>query len=307
MDIKDAGHLTTKSSVFQPTQMGAGGQQEIIRHMSRHYDRVTKATAVTDTSPPKSYKNSTLVRDRVKKQPIDQQKYASPIKVNLDKFEQCNDMITLTTNDSDVKSILRHVPSLRKKLKPGMDSVSESDSLNTAALEHLARDGSPRASDRASTAKSAVSITTQECRELAKGIVTSAYNKEVAAAGSSRRFTPKSKDRPDPPRTPTNPPTPRTPTNPPTPRTQSNMNNTVYKGSRSNINLISTFDTRRDDETLYLQFVADITQEIVTTGLTSDRALKMLFERHTAQNKTVLREDEMVRRIDELKIKLNIS
>ena len=43
MDIKDAGHLTTKSSVFQPTQMGAGGQQEIIRHMSRHYDRVTKA------------------------------------------------------------------------------------------------------------------------------------------------------------------------------------------------------------------------------------------------------------------------
>jgi len=298
MDIKDAGHLTTKSSVFQPTQMGAGGQQEIIRHMSRHYDRVTKATAVTDTSPPKSYKNSTLARDRVKKQPIDQQKYASPIKVNLDKFEQCNDMITLTTNDSDVKSILRHVPSMRKKLKPGMDSVSESDSLNTAALEHLARDGSPRASDRASTAKSAASITTQECRELAKGIVTSAYNKEVAAAGSSHRLTPKSKERPDPP---------HTPTNPPTSRTQSNMNNTVYKGSRSNINLISTFDTRRDDETLYLQFVADITQEIVTTGLTSDRALKMLFERHTAQNKAVLREDEMARRIDELKIKLNIS
>ena len=33
----------------------------------------------------------------------------------------------------------------------------------------------------------------------------------------------------------------------------------------------------------------------------------MLFERHTAQNRGLLREDEMLRRIDELKIKLNIS
>lgn len=279
MDIKDAGHLTTKSSVFQPTQMGAGGQQEIIRHMSRHYDRVTKAKAVTDSSPPKSFKNSTLARDRIKKQPIDQQKYASPIKVNLDKFEQ--DMITLTTNDTDVKSILRQIPEMRKKLKPNMESVSESDSLNTAALEQLVGQDSREARSAASV-NTQVSVTTQECRELAKGIVNSAYQKEMAAS-STRRLTPKLPEKADPL-------TLRTP-------------NTTRQRS----NLISTLDKSRDDEMRYLQFIADMTQEIVSTGLTSDRALKMLFERHTAQNRGLLREDEMLRRIDELKIKLNIS
>ena len=53
-------HLSTKSSVFHPTQLGAGGQQEIFRHMKRHYDRLGRVTAATDSSPPKSYKTSTL-------------------------------------------------------------------------------------------------------------------------------------------------------------------------------------------------------------------------------------------------------
>ena len=53
-------HLGTKSSVFQPTQLGAGGQQEIFRHMKRHYDRLDRVTAVTDTTPPRAFTKSTL-------------------------------------------------------------------------------------------------------------------------------------------------------------------------------------------------------------------------------------------------------
>ena len=53
-------HLGTKSSVFQPTQLGAGGQQEIFRHMKRHYEKLDRVSAATDTTPPTTFTSSTL-------------------------------------------------------------------------------------------------------------------------------------------------------------------------------------------------------------------------------------------------------
>ena len=55
-------HLCTKSSVFQPTRMNTGGQQEVYRHMKRHYDRLKTVAPATDTSPPRSMVSSTLCK-----------------------------------------------------------------------------------------------------------------------------------------------------------------------------------------------------------------------------------------------------
>eukprot|EP00116_Pleurobrachia_bachei_P005041 sb/3465303/ len=114
-------HLCTKSSVFQPTRMNAGGQQEVYRHMKRHYDRLKTVAPATDTSPPRSMLSSTIARDRTRKQPSVND---FPLPVTSRFMEEQilernlnNELISLPTKDSDIQSVLRHVPELANIVK----------------------------------------------------------------------------------------------------------------------------------------------------------------------------------------------
>ncbi|KAK2561902.1 Spermatogenesis-associated protein 7 [Acropora cervicornis] len=61
------GHFTLKSSVLAPTAMSYMGQDFISNHMKSHYRRILSAKAAVDTSPPKSMKMHTKVRDQKKR------------------------------------------------------------------------------------------------------------------------------------------------------------------------------------------------------------------------------------------------
>ncbi|KAF4084221.1 hypothetical protein AMELA_G00126130 [Ameiurus melas] len=49
----------------------------------------------------------------------------------------------------------------------------------------------------------------------------------------------------------------------------------------------------REEELMYLEFIADVTNEIILRGIYSDRVLERVFERHIEMNKHRLSEDKM--------------
>ena len=59
-NLKDTSHLSTKSSTFHPVQMKAGAQQEIMRHMVRHYDKLKRVTCKFLSIPPSFYLSLSL-------------------------------------------------------------------------------------------------------------------------------------------------------------------------------------------------------------------------------------------------------
>ncbi|KFU94214.1 Spermatogenesis-associated protein 7, partial [Chaetura pelagica] len=63
----------------------------------------------------------------------------------------------------------------------------------------------------------------------------------------------------------------------------------------------------REDELPYLAFIEDVTNEILSLGLFSDRALEQLFEWHIQENKNRLDESKMRHFLDVLKADLGCS
>ncbi|NXT85803.1 SPAT7 protein, partial [Zapornia atra] len=63
----------------------------------------------------------------------------------------------------------------------------------------------------------------------------------------------------------------------------------------------------REEELLYLAFIEDVTNEILSLGLFSDRALEQLFEWHIQGNKDRLDESKMRHVLDVLKAELGCS
>ncbi|XP_065111168.1 spermatogenesis-associated protein 7 [Paramisgurnus dabryanus] len=58
--------------------------------------------------------------------------------------------------------------------------------------------------------------------------------------------------------------------------------------------------TAEEEELMYLEFITDVTNEILAQGLYSDRVLKRLFERHIDMNKHRLDENKMRHLLDNL-------
>ncbi|NXG69792.1 SPAT7 protein, partial [Baryphthengus martii] len=63
----------------------------------------------------------------------------------------------------------------------------------------------------------------------------------------------------------------------------------------------------REEELLYLAFIEDITNEILSLGLFSNRVLEQLFEYHIQENKTRLDESKMRHFLAVLKADLGCS
>ncbi|NWH22435.1 SPAT7 protein, partial [Grus americana] len=63
----------------------------------------------------------------------------------------------------------------------------------------------------------------------------------------------------------------------------------------------------REEELLYLAFIEDVTNEILSLGLFSDRVLEQLFECHVQENKNRLDESKMRHLLDVLKADLGCS
>ncbi|NXX91714.1 SPAT7 protein, partial [Centropus bengalensis] len=63
----------------------------------------------------------------------------------------------------------------------------------------------------------------------------------------------------------------------------------------------------REEELLYLAFIEDITNEILSLGLFSNRVLEQLFECHIQENKNRLDESKMRHLLDVLKADLGCS
>ncbi|NXG52055.1 SPAT7 protein, partial [Psilopogon haemacephalus] len=63
----------------------------------------------------------------------------------------------------------------------------------------------------------------------------------------------------------------------------------------------------REDELLYLAFIEDVTNEILSLGLFSNRVLEELFECHIQENKNHLNESKMRYMLDVLKADLGCS
>ncbi|NXS94282.1 SPAT7 protein, partial [Jacana jacana] len=60
----------------------------------------------------------------------------------------------------------------------------------------------------------------------------------------------------------------------------------------------------REEELLYLAFIEDVTNDILSLGLFSDRVLEELFECHVQENKKRLDEGKMRHVLDVLKAEL---
>ncbi|NWX48429.1 SPAT7 protein, partial [Steatornis caripensis] len=63
----------------------------------------------------------------------------------------------------------------------------------------------------------------------------------------------------------------------------------------------------REEELLYLAFIEDVTNEILSLGLFSNRVLEQLFECHVQENKNRLDESKMRHFLDVLKADLGCS
>ncbi|NXW64115.1 SPAT7 protein, partial [Eurystomus gularis] len=63
----------------------------------------------------------------------------------------------------------------------------------------------------------------------------------------------------------------------------------------------------REDDLLYLAFIEDVTNEILSLGLFSNRVLEQLFECHIQENKNRLDESKMRHLLDVLKADLSCS
>ncbi|KFP16022.1 Spermatogenesis-associated protein 7, partial [Egretta garzetta] len=63
----------------------------------------------------------------------------------------------------------------------------------------------------------------------------------------------------------------------------------------------------REEELLYLAFIEDVTNEILSLGLFSNRVLEQLFECHIQENKNRLDESKMRHLLDVLKADLGCS
>ncbi|NWH60566.1 SPAT7 protein, partial [Geococcyx californianus] len=63
----------------------------------------------------------------------------------------------------------------------------------------------------------------------------------------------------------------------------------------------------REEELLYLAFIEDVTNEILSLGLFSNRVLEQLFECHIQENKNRLDERKMRHLLDVLKADLGCS
>ncbi|NXX60537.1 SPAT7 protein, partial [Scopus umbretta] len=63
----------------------------------------------------------------------------------------------------------------------------------------------------------------------------------------------------------------------------------------------------REEELLYLAFIEDVTNEILSLGLFSNRVLEQLFECHIQENKNRLDESKMRHFLDILKADLGCS
>ncbi|NWS51465.1 SPAT7 protein, partial [Chunga burmeisteri] len=63
----------------------------------------------------------------------------------------------------------------------------------------------------------------------------------------------------------------------------------------------------REEELLYLAFIEDVTNEILSLGLFSNRVLEQLFECHVQENKNRLDESKMRHLLDVLKADLGCS
>ncbi|XP_056402712.1 spermatogenesis-associated protein 7 [Hyla sarda] len=62
-----------------------------------------------------------------------------------------------------------------------------------------------------------------------------------------------------------------------------------------------------EEELAYLNFVADVTNEILTLGLYSDRALDRVFQRHVEENRHRLDESKMRHLLDTLRTDLDVA
>ncbi|NXY70224.1 SPAT7 protein, partial [Glareola pratincola] len=63
----------------------------------------------------------------------------------------------------------------------------------------------------------------------------------------------------------------------------------------------------REEELLYLDFIEDVTNDILSLGLFSNRVLEELFECHIQENKTHLDESKMRHLLDVLKADMGWS
>jgi spermatogenesis-associated protein 7 len=62
-----------------------------------------------------------------------------------------------------------------------------------------------------------------------------------------------------------------------------------------------------ETELLYLQFISDVTTDILTRGIYSNQALQLLFQSHVEKRKRELDEHILYKKLDQLKLDLGFQ
>ncbi|XP_031558434.1 spermatogenesis-associated protein 7 homolog [Actinia tenebrosa] len=334
------GHLALKSNALNPTATSYEGQQLILNHMKSHYSRISRAKAAVDTSAPRSMKKHIRVQDQVKRELLRKSNEAhSEGKLTPRRRAQSASLENISNYDGHLSHHFRPHSSqgYHRASTPLDHSIPEPSSSMprdiTSAYQKSSKD-QPRQEVNASRG-----IPYNSPRALPRPLVSHNRWRNVQNRNTIRQssydYDNDARDRQKPIAKDETNDDLQTETRDVAESlggTQNDMvEDTQYRGDSrmstrlhshaldssygSHTSMSSAYARRKkeiqtkmwEQEQNYMQFISDVTSDVLARGIFSNRVLNKVFESHIDKRKDDLDESRMREMIDQLKLDLDIT
>ncbi|XP_028396230.1 spermatogenesis-associated protein 7 homolog [Dendronephthya gigantea] len=331
------GHLSTKSSVYSPVSMSRMSQDLVQNHMKSHYQRISSAKACVDTSAPKSMKLTIKEKDRRRKEAL----LATSVQKTTPRSRNGEPSNSPRNSTSNLRHVNPHETSSRDQLrseKPSSKKTPFSPRRETGNVENgdlrQTHDRRRRLNDaRLNGVSVGPSVLDEQSYTRYQSTRRKMDQKSTREDSFGDQMNESSKTKPND--------TLGTSDLHQTKRDNWNdlKNETFENGqyttstprpnkfevdpslSTMTFSYKSAHDpppTRRHprrktaqdliwtEEQKYLQFISDVTSDVLARGICSNRVINKVFESHIEKRKNDLDEDNMREMIDQLKEDLGV-
>ncbi|XP_002739365.1 spermatogenesis-associated protein 7-like [Saccoglossus kowalevskii] len=295
------GHVALKSSALAPTTTRLSNQHLIQDHLSAHYRRVSSAKAAVDTKPPKSMAISTKVRDqkrrdlgresRISSRASSSASYRDYTRPKTDRYENYD--INLSYDNfnmvNDIVEDTRHSPSTYRTPRPMKSNIPPEWQQHTKTgiktKKWDQKDLLDTQADRFTEPEKPYTPRTLKREAQSKIAQSKNYNPPKR---KSEKSDSKGKDLLS------------------TRNTYADYNGEMESSLQFPRRLNSARVKEEEEELKYLEFVSDVTNDVLNRGIYSNRVLKQIFDKHVERKRGQLDERRMLRLMDQLRQDLGI-
>ncbi|KXJ14452.1 Spermatogenesis-associated protein 7-like [Exaiptasia diaphana] len=311
------GHLALKSSVLAPTSTSYFGQHMVLNHLNSHYRRISSAKAAVDTSAPRSMKKHIRVQDQKKRQYLkDSQGALTPGRrsksASLENLSS-RGMSPFGTSRPQSSQGLNSIP-LRQSIDHSTPAPTPRDDLS-AHDQYLIYQQRQQKQEQFSDARASFSpsnlpkplVSRSRWKKIQSNVDTETNNEHLREVNADENGNIVGLET-------QNLSSPRDIYNGET-RSARSSRLSQYPGLDCSFTSSSSAYSRRKkelqtkmwkEEQMYLEFISEVTTDVLARGIFTNRVLNKVFESHIEKRKEELDEHRMRDMIEQLKLDLNI-